>query len=146
MSTLTRTGTTSSRIVYALPAWARRVCAIRTVSCRLGPPQPLVIFGLSRRSELLVSCSRTIRASAWHGAHWHALPRILPHRPDKFTNSLCKVHDSDAKFWSRQNFASEKSHPDMTRSHSGFTHISRQFTTSLRTGTTRVMPVCAPEP
>lgn len=36
VSTLTRTGTTSLRIVYALPALARRVCTIRTVSCRLG--------------------------------------------------------------------------------------------------------------
>ena len=39
----------------------------------------------------------------------------------------------------------QNSCPDMARSHDWFTHTSRQFTTSLRTGTTRVVPMRATE-
>ena len=81
-STLTRTGTTSSRIVYALPALARRVCAIRTVACRLEAPQSLVIFGLSRSScELILNYSWhfvPVRGMARIETHWHASSRIVP--------------------------------------------------------------------
>ena len=78
--------------------------------------------------------------------HWHASSRIVPTSSrrvqEQFAHSSRPSREilSWPKFWTFQN-----SRPDMARSHDGFTHTSRQFTTSLRTGTTRVVPMRATE-
>ena len=59
--------------------------------------------------------------------------------PDEFMNSLRTVHDPVTKCCRDIS----NSRPDMVRSHDGFTHTSRQFTTSLHTDTTRVVPMRA---
>ena len=97
--------------------------------------------------ELDVSCSWSIRDSrgmARTATHWYASSRIVPtssrrvHEQFEHSSRPGREILSWPKFWTFQN-----SRPDMARSHDGFTHTSRQFTTSLRTGTTRVVPMRA---
>ena len=80
-----------------------------------------------------------LRALSSTGTHPPASSRRVH---EQFAHSLRPGREilSWPKFWTFQN-----SCPDMTRSPDGFTHTSRQFTTSLRTGTTWVVPMRATE-
>ena len=99
--------------------------------------------------EFNVSCTWTIRGILWQscpGAHWHASSRIVTTSSrwahEQFAHSSRPGHYilSWPKFWTFQNFR-----PDKSRSHDRLAHISRPFTTSLRTGATPVVPMRATE-
>ena len=93
--------------------------------------------------ELLVNVTWAVREISMAVLDSRGMARTGTHPPassrhvqEQFAHSSRPGREilSWPKFWTFQN-----SCPDMARSHDGFTHTSHQFTTSLRTGTTRAL-------